>query len=66
MQATEALKIALGIGRPLMGRYYVYYALQGASHLITIEKNPACPLCGKNPTIRAFAAEGTAQDQKGG
>jgi sulfur-carrier protein adenylyltransferase/sulfurtransferase len=51
MQATEALKLVLGVGEPLIGRYLVYYALRGHSHLIAMERNPACPLCGAHPTI---------------
>jgi len=57
MQATEALKIALNIGTPLIGRYVVYYALSGQSHLMTVEKNPGCPLCGEKPTIRDRSEE---------
>jgi adenylyltransferase/sulfurtransferase len=59
MQATEALKIALGVGRPLMGRYFIYNALRGDWHSIVVERNPKCPLCGESPTIRGLVPEGS-------
>ena len=54
MQAAEALKIALGIGAPLVGRYFIYHALQGRPRLVELEKNPLCPLCGEAPSIRGL------------
>ena len=58
MQAPEALKLAIGIGEPLIGRYLVYYALQGRFHLVEMNKNPDCPLCGERPTIQNMSVEG--------
>jgi len=51
LQATEAMKLLLGIGDLLSHRLLVYDGL--ASEFLTVERavNPACPLCGANPTI---------------
>lgn len=51
LQATEALKEVLGIGKPLYGRLMIYDALDMAFREVRIPKNPDCPLCGKNPRI---------------
>lgn len=54
LQATEALKIILGIGEPLVGRLLLYNALRLSLEEVRIKKYPYCPLCGKNPTITDF------------
>jgi len=46
IQATEAVKWILGIGRPLIGRLLVYDAAAMRFEEISIEKNPRCPSCG--------------------
>jgi len=51
MQATEALKIILGIGEPAYGKLYLYDALDLSLQEIKLRKNPACSICGENPTI---------------
>ncbi len=51
IQATEAVKLIVGIGRPLIGRLLVYDALQMSFRELKIRKDPSCPVCGKNPTI---------------
>ncbi len=51
LQATEALKLILGIGRPLIGRLLVYNALDMRFDLIELRKNPSCVVCGPNPEI---------------
>jgi molybdopterin/thiamine biosynthesis adenylyltransferase/rhodanese-related sulfurtransferase/molybdopterin converting factor small subunit len=53
MQAIEALKLILGIGRPLSGRLMLYDALEQSWRTLKVKKNPACPVCGENPTIKA-------------
>jgi adenylyltransferase/sulfurtransferase len=53
MQAIEALKIILGIGRPLSGRLMLYDALEQSWRTLKVKKNPACPVCGENPSIKA-------------
>jgi adenylyltransferase/sulfurtransferase len=51
LQATEAIKLIMGIGQPLIGRMLLYDALEMTWDTITIRKNPACPVCGEHPTI---------------
>lgn len=53
MQAVETLKLLLGIGNPLVGRLMLYDALEQSWRTLKVKKNPACPVCGKNPTIKA-------------
>ena len=51
IQATEAIKEILGIGRSLRGRLLVYDALQMGFNDFKLAKNPSCPLCGEKPSI---------------
>ncbi len=51
LQAGEALKLILGIGEPLTGRLLLFDALEGHFRQVKVRKNPACPVCGENPTI---------------
>ncbi|HEX4048956.1 MAG TPA: molybdopterin-synthase adenylyltransferase MoeB [Elusimicrobiota bacterium] len=53
MQAIETIKLLLGIGRPLVGRLMLYDALEQSWRTLKVKKNPACPVCGENPTIKA-------------
>ena len=52
IQATEAIKLMVGIGNPLIGRLLVYDALQMTFRELKLRKDPNCPVCGKNPTIK--------------
>lgn len=54
LQATEAIKILLGIGEPLAGRLLLYDALSLSFREVTVTRDPACPLCGENRTITAL------------
>jgi len=51
-QANEALKEILGIGQSMAGRFLLFNALNLSFIEMKIERNPECPLCGKNPTIK--------------
>jgi adenylyltransferase/sulfurtransferase len=51
LQATEALKVILGIGHPLTDRMLDYDAKKGLFREIRCKRNPHCPLCGDRPTI---------------
>jgi len=51
IQATEAIKYILGEGNLLTGRLLTYDALDMKFREVPIRKNPACPVCGENPTI---------------
>lgn len=46
MQATEAIKLILGIGDPMIGRMLLYDALEMSFTTIKVRKNPECPVCG--------------------
>jgi sulfur-carrier protein adenylyltransferase/sulfurtransferase len=46
LQATEAIKLLLGIGEPMIGRMLLYDALEMSFTTIKIRKNPDCPVCG--------------------
>jgi len=52
LQATEALKVLLGIGHPLVGRLLLYNALDLSFEFVTLKKNPACRVCGPNADIK--------------
>jgi sulfur-carrier protein adenylyltransferase/sulfurtransferase len=54
IQATEALKLALGIGDPLIGRLLLYDALAASFTEVTLRRDPACPVCGDEPTITEY------------
>ncbi len=47
VQATEALKLALGIGDPLVGRLLLYDALAASFTEVSLRRDPACPVCGR-------------------
>jgi sulfur-carrier protein adenylyltransferase/sulfurtransferase len=51
LQATEAIKILLGIGEPLVGRLLLYDALAMRFDELKLRRDPTCPLCGNAPTI---------------
>jgi molybdopterin/thiamine biosynthesis adenylyltransferase len=46
LQATEAIKLILGIGEPLIGRLLTYDALTITFREVRIRRDPACPMCG--------------------
>ncbi|HIQ31664.1 MAG TPA: molybdopterin-synthase adenylyltransferase MoeB, partial [Aquifex aeolicus] len=52
IQATEALKVLLGIGEPLIGRLLIMDALSMDFRKVKLRKDPKCPLCGSEPKIR--------------
>jgi rhodanese-related sulfurtransferase len=54
IQATEAVKLILGKGAPLIGRLLLYDALQMSFQEFKIRRNPRCPMCGDKPTIHAL------------
>ncbi len=51
IQATEAIKLILGKGTPLIGRLLLYDALQMSFREFKVRRNPKCPMCGDQPTI---------------
>ncbi len=51
LQALEVLKLILGEGEPLIGRFILFDALKFAFRELKLRKDPACPVCGQAPTI---------------
>jgi adenylyltransferase/sulfurtransferase len=51
IQATETVKLILGIGQPLVGRLLLYDALAMRFRELKLRKNPECPVCGDHPTV---------------
>ena len=51
IQATEAVKLILGKGEPLIGRLILYDALAMTFREFKVRRNPKCPICGDHPTI---------------
>jgi molybdopterin/thiamine biosynthesis adenylyltransferase len=48
LQATETIKLILGIGEPLIGRLLLYDALSAEFHELRLKRNPDCPMCGEH------------------
>lgn len=56
IQATEAIKLILGIGEPLVGRFLIYDALRMRFRELKLSRDPQCAVCGERPTIRELKA----------
>jgi molybdopterin/thiamine biosynthesis adenylyltransferase/rhodanese-related sulfurtransferase len=54
LQASEALKLALGIGEPLVGRLLLFDALAAQFNEVTLRRDPDCPVCGAEPSITEY------------
>lgn len=54
IQATEAIKLLLGIGSSLAGRLLLYNALDMSFEYVTLKKNPDCKVCGPHPEVTAL------------
>lgn len=52
VQALEALKLILDTGEPLIGRLLLFDALRMRFREMRLRRDPACPVCGDNPTVR--------------
>jgi adenylyltransferase/sulfurtransferase len=52
IQATEVIKLVLGKGNLLNGKLLLYDSLNMDFKKLNIQRNPACPMCGENPTIK--------------
>ena len=51
LQANEAVKLVTGVGEPLLGTLMVYDALESSFRKVRIRKDPACAVCGENPSV---------------
>ncbi len=54
LQASEALKLTLGIGEPLIGRLLLFDALAASFAEVKLRRDPECPVCGEEPTITEY------------
>ena len=54
IQATEAIKLILGSGEPLIGRFLIYDALRMKFRELKLRRDPECPVCGDHPTVTAL------------
>jgi sulfur-carrier protein adenylyltransferase/sulfurtransferase len=54
LQASEALKLALGVGEPLVGRLLLFDALSAEFNEVNLRRDPDCPVCGDHPTITDY------------
>ncbi|MDO8753068.1 MAG: molybdopterin-synthase adenylyltransferase MoeB [Anaerolineales bacterium] len=52
LQATETLKVLLGIGEPMIGKLLLYNALDMSFDFVKLKKNPKCRVCGPNADIK--------------
>ena len=52
IQATETIKLVLDRGEPLIGRLLLFNALEMRFRQLKLRKDPACPVCGENPTVQ--------------
>ena len=54
IQATEAIKLILGTGQPLVGRLLLYDAFNMRFRELKLRRDPDCPVCGDHPTVKAL------------
>jgi adenylyltransferase/sulfurtransferase len=52
VQTLEAIKLVTGLGRSLAGRFLLFDALKLEFRELALRRDPACPVCGEQPTIR--------------
>ena len=52
IQATEAVKLIIGKGEPLIGRLLMYHALAMEFRQVIIRRDPDCPVCGDHATVK--------------
>jgi sulfur-carrier protein adenylyltransferase/sulfurtransferase len=54
IQAMETIKLILGVGEPLVGRFLIFDALRMKFRELKLRKDPDCPVCGTHPTVKAL------------
>jgi sulfur-carrier protein adenylyltransferase/sulfurtransferase len=57
IQATEVLKLIIGIGEPMIGKFFYFSALDASFNTMMFERNPNCPLCGESPEITDLSGD---------
>ena len=58
IQATEAIKLLVGMGEPLIGRLLTYDALGMRFREVKLRRDPKCPVCGEKPSITDLHPQG--------
>jgi adenylyltransferase/sulfurtransferase len=66
VQATEVVKLILGIGKPMMGTFFIYNPLTLTMRFVETARNIRCPLCGEAPLITDLAGNDGGADREGG
>jgi len=51
IQATETIKLILGIGEPLIGKLIIYSSMEMSFRKVKVPKDPECPVCGQHPSV---------------
>ena len=51
IQATETVKLIIGVGEPLINRFMIYDALSMKFRELKLRRDPDCPVCGDSPTV---------------
>jgi molybdopterin/thiamine biosynthesis adenylyltransferase/rhodanese-related sulfurtransferase/molybdopterin converting factor small subunit len=54
IQATEAIKLIIGVGEPLIGRFLIFDALRMKFRELKLRKDPDCPVCGTHPSVTSL------------
>ncbi|MBU6423196.1 MAG: molybdopterin-synthase adenylyltransferase MoeB, partial [Chloroflexi bacterium] len=54
IQANEVIKLLLGTGEPLVGRYLLFDATDTTFREVKLHRDPQCPVCGEHPTITEY------------
>jgi molybdopterin/thiamine biosynthesis adenylyltransferase/rhodanese-related sulfurtransferase len=54
IQATEAIKLIVGVGEPLIGRFLIYDALKMRFRELKLRQDPECPVCGTHPSVTSL------------
>ena len=62
IQATEAVKLLIGLGEPLIGRLLTYDALGMRFREVRLRRDPNCPLCGVSPSIKDLSGHPVGED----
>ncbi len=66
VQATEAVKLILGIGTSMTGRFFIYNPLTLTMRFVETAKNINCPLCGESPVITDLSGNDSGKNGKAG
>jgi molybdopterin/thiamine biosynthesis adenylyltransferase len=66
LQAVEVIKQILDLGQTMTGRLLLWDALSMQTHIMALKRDPACALCGHDPSIRDLSRHSAAQEREHG